>query len=266
MDQDALSKHLSSGKLSPVHSEQFSDCLYNFSKTPERIFEALRRSGFTLNYVVEDFTYLNINSLDRIAFPMICFCDILMEQHRILPHIKFYGGYGIGLSKHWGLRRGVQPVHYLIPNSPFSSDLKEAYRAADSVTNDCLSDDSSRILSDFILTTLAYVKPTYGKLSPDDERCFEDECEWRFMPSDLPDLPTAIPSPSESTLRNYRGTLWRPQTYPLKFALSDITDLIVPSEREVDSLLGLINELPSDSQEGAVEKERLKAKIRIVRC
>lgn len=266
MDQDSPSKHLSSGKLSPVHSEQFSDCLYNFSKTPERIFEALRRSGFTLNYVVEDFTYLNINSLDRIAFPMICFCDILMEQHRILPHIKFYGGYGIGLSKHWGLRRGVLPVHYLIPNYPFSSDLKEAYRAADSVTNDCLSDDSSRILSDFILTTLAYVKPTYGKLSPDDERCFEDECEWRFMPSDLPDLPTAIPSPSESTLRNYRGTLWRPQTYLLKFALSDITDLIVPSEREVDSLLGLINELPSDSQEGAMEKERLKTKIRIVRC
>lgn len=263
MDQDALSKHLSSGKLSPVHSEQFSDCLYNFSKTPERIFEALRCSGFTLNYVVEDFTYLNINSLDRIAFPMICFCDILMEQHRILPHIKFYGGYGIGLSKRWGLRRGVQPVHYLIPDSPFSSDLKEAYRAAESIINNSTYDASSQTLSDFILTTLAYVKPTY---SDDEKRCFEDECEWRFLPSDLPDLPTAIPSPSESTLRNYRGTLWRPQTYLLKFALSDITDLIVPNEREVDSLLGLINELPSDSQEDAMEKERLKTKIRIVRC
>lgn len=65
MDQDSPSKHLSSGKLSPVHSEQFSDCLYNFSKTPERIFEALRRSGFTLNYVVEDFTYLKYGSVAK---------------------------------------------------------------------------------------------------------------------------------------------------------------------------------------------------------
>lgn len=79
-------------------------------------------------------------------------------------------------------------------------------------------------------------------------------------------MPMAIPSPSDSTLKNYRGTLWLSQTYLLKFALSDITDLIVPNEREVDSLLGLINELPSDSQEGAMEKERLKTKIRIVRC
>lgn len=266
MDQDALSKHLSSGKLSPVHSEQFSDCLYNFSKTPERIFEALRRSGFTLNYVVEDFTYLKINSLDRIAFPMICFCDILMEQHRILPHIKHYGSYGIGLSKHWGVQRGVQPVHYLIPDSPFSSDLRDAYRAADLVTNDCISDDSSRILSDFIFTTLAYVKPTYGESSSGDERCFEDECEWRFLPRDLPDLPMAIPSPSYNTLKNYCGTIWLPQTYILKFSPSDITDLIVPDERGADALLGLINELPSASQEDVVERERLKTKIRIVRC
>lgn len=106
-----------------IHSKQYSDNLYHFAKMPDRIISALVHKGFTLNYVVEDLSFLNIEQVSSIAFPMICFCDIALEETRLKPHRDQYGSYGIGLSKKWGMKNGVQPVHYILSTSPFAQDF-----------------------------------------------------------------------------------------------------------------------------------------------
>lgn len=244
----------------PPLSQQYSDCLYNFSNKPERLYASLQHKGFTLNYVEESFRYLNILGLNTLAFPMVCFCDIPVERHRILPHISRYGRYGIGLSKEWGTRMGVQPVHYLIENSPFCNDLGEAFAAAESLSNDLSSNSAGDVLASFLITTLAYAKPAYEYSDRNTLRSYEDECEWRFVPKDLKDFRFFIKDPSRELLYTFRQALWRPETYLLEFDYSDITDLIVPPGRAVDELLRLIYGLPIDD----VTRESLKMKVRTI--
>lgn len=239
-----------------AHSRQHSDNFYHFSNNTERITEALRNKGFTLNYVLEDFTYLEVREINSIAFPMICFCDIIDEPARLEPHKNLYGQNGIGLTKDWGKRNGIQPVHYILPESPFSQDLKLALEAAFSMTGDD-TPEPTNVLRDFLITCLAYTKPLWGT-NEGARYCFEDECEWRFVPSDLPsDMPRLFSNPSETQLFNFRHTLWMPQTYLLEFNYEDISDIFT-AEDIVPTLFNVIDELEATND----EKKLLKSKIR----
>lgn len=237
-------------------SRQYSDFLYHFDKRPDRIIAALQNKGFTLNYVIEDFSYLGTNELSKVAFPMLCFCDIESERSRLEPHKELYGHYGIGLTKEWGRKHGVQPVHYIVPSSPFAQDLKQAIEAAMSIDFD--STQSKVVtLSDFLITTIAYAKPLWG-MNNGKSYCFEDECEWRLIPNDLsPDLPRLIPNPGKDQLDNYRGALWMSSTYLLEFDYRDISDIFVEKgSRQL--LCNEINCLDISDE----DKDLLKTRIR----
>lgn len=239
-----------------VHSQQYSDNLYHFDKKPDRIASALTRGGLTLNNVVEDLSFLGVEQICHVAFPMICFCDIVPEKHRLKPHMDQYGSYGIGLSKNWGREQGVQPVHYILPTSPYARDFSQAINAAFSAT-DSLDTEPTKTLCDFLVTNLAFAKPLWGS-NNGTNYCFEDECEWRFIPSDLAiDMPRFLPEPKDEKLDNFRQTLWMPSTYLLSFSYGDISDIFVP-EGEVSSLHKVIDELDATKE----EKQVLKTKVR----
>lgn len=239
-----------------VHSQQYSDNLYHFDKKPDRIASALTRGGLTLNYVVEDLSFLGVEQICHVAFPMICFCDIVPEKNRLKPHMDQYGSYGIGLSKNWGREQGVQPVHYILPTSPYARDFSQAINAAFSAT-DSLDTEPTKTLCDFLVTNLAFAKPLWGS-NNGTNYCFEDECEWRFIPSDLATgMPRFLPEPKDEKLDNFRQTLWMPSTYLLSFSYGDISDIFVP-EGEVSSLHKVIDELDATKE----EKQVLKTKVR----
>eukprot|EP01034_Spumella_vulgaris_P011525 gene11525-14663_t len=69
--------------------------------------------GFWPRYSLEDFRWQvsGPNSHEFAAFPMVCFCDIPLS--RIDEHVGFYGSYGLGLSREWGIRAGLNPVQYI---------------------------------------------------------------------------------------------------------------------------------------------------------
>lgn len=237
-------------------SKQFSDHLYHFDKGPDRIIDALLRGGFTLNYVVEDYAYLGVDSLGRVAFPMLCFCDIADEKPKLELHMKQYGDYGIGLSKEWGKRQGVQPVHYILPGSPFALDFAQAINAAMALGEEPRGQEIEA-LADFLITTMAYAKPLWG-IDNGKQYCYEDECEWRFIPSDLPQgLPRLIPDPSDGQLENYKGTLWRPQSYLLDFSYDEVSDIFVKKGMS-PQICGIINQLDISAE----EKDLLKTRVR----
>lgn len=215
-------------------SKQYSDSLFHFAKESFLISEALQRSSFTLNYVEEDFRYLGIPDLHLIAFPMLCFCDILEERARQRPHEERYGRYAIALKKDWGRKVGVQPVHYIVDTSPFTDDLRSAFEIAVELDG---SEGASaeKDISNFLVTVFAYAKPAWDM---ENSYCFEDECEWRYVPKELPNLPTFIPSPTKGALENYRQTIRQPSTFQLKFSYEDIDSILVPTDRSSSAISG----------------------------
>lgn len=249
--------HLGTNADAVPPSKQYSDSLFHFVKDSKLIMLPLQRRGFTLNYVREDFSYLGIPGISSVAFPMLCFCDILEERARLQPHEVNYGKFGIGLKKTWGRDKGVQPVHYLMSGSPFVKDLQSAFGIALQL-DESDSPSGERGVSDFLVTTLAYAKPVWGLNDKGENYCFEDECEWRYVPSNLDGIPPFIPEPTDGMLENYRKTIWRPETFLLPFSYEDVDSIMVPTDEDIKRFIAIINALDATDD----EKDMLKTKLR----
>ena len=83
-----------------------SDNLFHFTKSIDFL-KGILLNGFLPRYCLEDTSYLTI---EYIGYPMICFCDIPIS--RIGDHTAFYGNYGLGMTKEWGLRNNLAPLLY----------------------------------------------------------------------------------------------------------------------------------------------------------
>lgn len=154
-------------------------------------------------------------SVEGTYVPMVCFCDIPVSHLR--NHIGFYGQYGIGLDKGWGIEKGLSPVFYLTENSQFIQDFKTIVNGASDLVDDLIfvykngrpktpSDQPSDInitkgdtssleyLADQIdnkfmaLHSLEkFYKPYSGRFIRGNKvfenYCYYDEREWRYNPT-----------------------------------------------------------------------------------
>ncbi len=145
-----------------------------------RSFPALRSilsEGFKIKYCAEP---LNLSpSSANAAHPMISFCDIPLSDSQ--QHFGTYGYYGIGLSKAWAVRNGVNPVVYLDANSVLAeciSLLLAEQRKSDTK----LTDEQQKQ----ILYIKSFAKNYAGKLTRKSKVIknykFYDEREWRLVP------------------------------------------------------------------------------------
>ncbi len=89
----------------------------------------------------------------------------------LVNHIATYGNYGLGMTKEWGLRKGLNPVIYFNRNSYLANQF--------SVLTTRPTPAFSQIMG--------YMKPYEGNLyrggeiKKEDVR-FYDEHEWRYVP------------------------------------------------------------------------------------
>lgn len=87
---------------------------------------------------------------------MTCFCDIPFSK--VGNHMTLYGRYGIALDKQQIINKfKVQPIHYMNPQSPLSDDFKEAFTHY--FRSDKRVHDEDKILLNYLLSTLMYMKP-----------------------------------------------------------------------------------------------------------
>ncbi|MCK5015621.1 MAG: hypothetical protein KAS32_01000 [Candidatus Peribacteraceae bacterium] len=152
-----------------------SSCLFHFTKSKENLLNILTNE-FQPRYCLENFHYLlpkspNINY--EVALPMVCFCDLPLSN--IKEHLEFYGDYGIGLTKEWGQRNGLNPIIYLSKNSLVCKYLQNSLTKAHSP-------------EDFIniFELMSYTKPCKGETihnGKSEEKNFYDEREWRYAPN-----------------------------------------------------------------------------------
>lgn len=130
-----------------------SNTLFHFTGNLENIIGILE-NNFKPSYGIETI-YLG-GAPFKLAYPMVCFCDIPLSQIR--KHIKVYGPYGIGLSKDWGIRLGLNPVLYLEKNSSLSNYIDEI---SDYIGD--INDENSAIAIGTMNEFIKHIKPYKGK-------------------------------------------------------------------------------------------------------
>ncbi|WP_020585675.1 abortive infection system antitoxin AbiGi family protein [Desulfobacter curvatus] len=81
-----------------------------------KILKSILSEGFKVQYCVEELALKGTKS--NAAHPMVSFCDIPLSNSQ--QHFSAYGKFGIGLSKEWAKKNGINPVIYIDEKSLFS--------------------------------------------------------------------------------------------------------------------------------------------------
>jgi Putative abortive phage resistance protein AbiGi, antitoxin len=159
-----------------------ANTLIHFTKDKESL-KGILEDNFQIFYCKETIT-LGAKTSSR-AIPMVSFCDIPLSQ--IKDHISKYGSYGLGMTKEWGKKRGLNPVLYLSPESDLSLSFQKALnhfiKIQDGTFNVQNQTDEQRSL----INLARYIKNYEANLSrnnvTDENYRFSDEREWRHVPS-----------------------------------------------------------------------------------
>ncbi|CAJ1799084.1 hypothetical protein OPFLODJI_01329 [Aeromonas hydrophila] len=138
---------------------------------------SILEEGFKVKYCLEKL-YLH-DEVSNAAHPMVSFCDIPLSDST--QHFSAYGKYGIGLSKEWAIKNGVNPVIYIDRNSLFAKSIegliKERRRDDSNLTEQQKGE---------ILRIKSYAKNYSGELTrknvKKNDYKFYDEREWRLVP------------------------------------------------------------------------------------
>ncbi len=225
-----------------ISSKIQADTLFTFMTHLEFLITSVKQSMLSPRYCEEDVSYLNINEIKKLAFPMKCFCDINM--HKLDEHLDWYGFYGLAFPKEWGMKNRIQPVQYINPDSYLCEDFFEAFSAALKVKS--LEGDSAQSkMKNFLLHEIFYYKPYSGKIENRntkqiEEKCFTDECEWRFVPNvTSKDYYQVIYNDNvlnSGTLIDLSNSMLGIPEISLKFNYSDLKYIIVKSVADFEKL------------------------------
>lgn len=217
-----------------------SETLFHFTKSADTLQQILR-SGFWPRYCLEDIEWLREDPSDSsvMSFPLVCFCDIPLS--RIDEHVLFYGEYGIGMTKDWALRNGLNPVHYVSQSSPFVETFKSLGQLATKL-QDRGGENDAELLRKACAMAM-YMKPLVGTMSigaTPVTKDFYQESEWRyvarhdeiefFLNQDQHSDQSKLKEANEKTRKNCS----------LRFTPSDIRYLFVRQDADIPALINFI--------------------------
>ena len=201
-------------------------------------FDTLTRileEGFKIKYCSESITLGDGKS--SAAHPMISFCDIPLSDSK--QHFNTYGKYGIGLSKQWAFKNGVNPVLYIDKNSQIALSLLELLNNRREKNSNLTTVQKS-----LILQIKAYAKNYMGNLTikniKHNDYNFYDEREWRLVPKGLliNNEPFSVPmSEYEKDKDTYNSKL---QEIRVKIDVNDISYIIVENSKEIPEMVNFL--------------------------
>ena len=245
-----------------------ANILCNYMKELKFLKIAIKQLALMPRYFEERIDYYKIQDWTSIAFPMDCFCDIPLSK--VALHMDNYGHYGIALKKNNVICRDVQPIHYINVNSRLCEDFSSALEML--YTSPKRIESNWEIIPDALLSHLLYTKPIKGFMrrinEEPKERLFQDECEWRYIPKALGDLPLILPSEynNDKGIDTYSKVLSKNIDSWFKYQIEDIEYIIVPDEKEAMKLIRFIRRMKGDKKIhfwNSLEKDILISKITI---
>ena len=100
-----------------------ANALFNFMRNYSYLEDILLNMCICPRYYPEEVEYLglqyNSEPLTEWYIPMTCFCDIPLHQisyhsegNPLNPNDTGYGKFSIAFHKEFGIKKGIQPIHY----------------------------------------------------------------------------------------------------------------------------------------------------------
>ena len=227
-----------------------ANALFHFTNTLDHLLNILTKN-FCPRISMEDQT-----SFGHITegYPMVCFCDLPLSQMR--RHINFYGNYGIGLKKEWGIKNGLNPVLYLSPDSILLKSIQDIPGVSNSKW---IFDSSHRILT--------YMKPYQGRFEHNNEVInnyrFYDEREWRYVLNN-----SQLEAKTRLLIFNQEEDIEKCNQQienlgcRLEFEPSDINYLILKNDDEIEKFIDKVKRIKS--KYSPIMREVLTSKITTV--
>lgn len=248
-----------------VPSQIQADTLFTFTINLDYLMQWIEYRIVAARYCIENLEYLKIPNIPQIAFPMKCFCDI--NLHRLNQHLAYYGFYGIAFSKEWGMKKGIQPIHYINPKSRLREDFTNAFSKAVEKNGSEKPSSLERLLQDTLFHELMYMKPYSGECwnrvkETNEMKSFTDECEWRFVPDIVPiGYEQAITDvdrlANKEMLDEFSNSFRNLSEAGLEYEIGDIKHVIVKSEEDFELFVTRIDQMDTLVQ----ERDRLISKI-----
>jgi Putative abortive phage resistance protein AbiGi, antitoxin len=187
---------------------------------------------FRVHYCLETITLAGETFKARI--PMVSFCDIPLSE--IKDHIFKYGNYGIGLTKEWAQRSGLNPVLYMESESLLAHSYSTAFHSL-VVDTDGFT-DGQRSLVDVLRYFKNYqaALERKGKTIPDYR--YSVEREWRYVPPSEWDCEMIVGV--KEYLHEKAEIDRKVETLRLKFTPNDIKYIIIESDDEIAEFVNLL--------------------------
>lgn len=224
-----------------------SNTLFQFTKDFGTIVKILESKGFWPRYCVE-FGWREKLRCD-FAVPQCCFCDIPFSA--IKNHMAFYGGYGIGMTKDWGINNGLSPVMYVVSNSHFVDIINHIRKAAKGV------EDNTKFFAFLKRYKGVNYRNKDNKWVMRQNYLYYNEREWRYVPSELSAKEMIIKVNNKEKF-DVDTLSQNTKRYLCSFKAEDIRYMIIKNDFERISLIKEIDNLTNWSDS---EKNLLKSKI-----
>lgn len=218
--------------------------LFHFTSKIETLLTILRGLRFRASYNVEDISDF-YPSEKYVGIPMICFCDIPLKF--ISEHPMGYGKYGIGMTKAWGLKMGINPVLYRSENFTVNKLLSQMIetikfrisslerKASPLLPFELTVLNEATGMQDKILQLSAFSKKYESNIGLN----YLDR-EWRFVPQHA-EMPFLGKTNQKDRLN---GDYFRRSPDYLGFQVRDIKHIITPNKRETAKLIRAFRNLP----------------------
>ena len=127
-----------------------ANTLFHFTRTRETLINILKTRFYPRLSLEENFFFSKMG--DKIAYPMVCFCDIPLSQ--IKNHTNSYGKYAIGLKKEWAQKNGISPILYTHKDSFITKNLMDNFKnVSEAIENYPTDVKLSKLWEDLLYTS-----------------------------------------------------------------------------------------------------------------
>lgn len=227
--------------MTKPNNSLYPSTLFHFTEK-QWLFEILK-STFRVSYAREKIT--GPNNERKYAVPMVSFCDIKLAEIKYFIE-KEYGNFGIGLTKEWANRNGLNPVLYLNRDCELADNLIEGLNGMYSHISRLNNlNDIKKMTKSYhnIMNMYRYVKNYEGELTrkgkePESNYRFADEREWRYVPPletiDVEPFVAISNIASDKQKKEYNRKI---SHIRLSFQPEDIKYLFVEKESDITELI-----------------------------
>lgn len=193
------------------------------------------KEGFKIKYCQEKLSLVSTGNGSAAAHPMVSFCDIPLSDSK--QHFESYGKFGIGVSKQWAFKNGVNPVLYIDENSILAQTISD-------ILQQCRGENIDQNNKTNFLRIKSYAKNYSGTLILGEKKIknyrFYDEREWRLVPKSEDIGENAISISLKKYLENKDLFNNKIKDYRFEFGVNDISYIIVEKTDQIPDIIAFL--------------------------